>query len=125
MKLNKLIRRVSSLGFLVSAIMVIGATEQAGNKGEVITEQGIQITDVKNTPEDGLSISWKTTDDRIVIGEDEFIVLIQERQIPARSGWSGWKEIGRTKDATFRDRAFYLNRDVRVKVYVDKGEVTK
>jgi hypothetical protein len=72
-----------------------------------------------------MNIGWETEDDRIVLGEDEFIVEYQERQIPARTGWSKWKEVGRTKTTDFHADGFWRNRDVRLRIRVDKGAISK
>lgn len=115
--------RQGSFGLILLAIAAVAFGGSKGG-GEIIAEEGIKLSSVSSDAS-GLKITWETTDERIVVGEDEFIILAQERQIPSRTGWSTWKEIGRTKDTTFESSSFFRNSDYRYKVYVDKGEVTK
>jgi hypothetical protein len=108
--------------------MAIFATIFAGSKPPsppTLVEKGIKLTTFSAPIIGGMNIGWETEDDRIVLGEDEFIVEYQERQIPARTGWSKWKEVGRTKTTDFHADGFWRNRDVRLRIRVDKGAISK
>lgn len=90
-----------------------------------LVEKGIKLTTFSAPITGGMNIGWETEDDRIVLGEDEFIIEYQERQIPARTGWSQWKELGRTKETKVSAKGFWRNRDVRLRIRVNKGAITK
>jgi hypothetical protein len=109
-------------------VMAIGAIIFGGSKPPsppIITSEGIKVVTYSAPIYGGMEISWKTTDERIKLGEDEFIVQVKERQIPSRTGWSKWKDVGRTKDLKFFTKGFWRNRDILLRVIVDKGEVKK
>jgi hypothetical protein len=90
-----------------------------------LVEKGIKLTTFSAPLTGGMNIGWKVEDDRIKLGEDEFIIEFQERQIPARTGWSAWRELGRTKNVEFYTDGFWRNRDIRLKIIVDKGALLK
>lgn len=90
-----------------------------------LVEKGIKLTTFSAPITGGMTIGWETEDDRIVLGEDEFIVECQDRQIPARTGWSKWRELGRTKTTDFHANGFWRNRDVRLRIRVNKGAIAK
>lgn len=83
-------------------------------------QEGIKLATWKATNY-GWEISWEVEDDRIAVGYDAFIIQMSERQIPARTGWSPWREIGRTKDLKFAKAEFIRAKDVRLRIVVDKG----
>ena len=90
-----------------------------------LVEKGIKLTTFSAPLTGGMNIGWEVEDDRITLGEDEFIVEYQDRQIPSRTGWSDWKEAGRTKTTDFHADGFWRNRDIRLKVTVNKGALLK
>lgn len=111
-------RSVPVLAF--AAVMILyGGTKP--DTPPVILEQGIKLTQFD--VDDGLSVTWETTDDRIEVGTDEFIIRVSDRQIPARTGWSAWRELGRTTNTSFSAGGFWRNRDVRLRIEADTGEV--
>jgi hypothetical protein len=75
---------------------------------------------------DGLVLEWETSDERITNG-DEYIIEYQERQIPARTGWSDWKEAGRVvvPNMKFAKGGFWRDRDCIYRVRVNKGAIAK
>lgn len=113
---------------IVFGIFALLTTIYAGSKPPLpptILEKGIKLTTFSAPITGGMTIGWETEDDRITLGEDEFIVECQERQIPARTGWGLWREIGRTKTTEFSAKGFWRNRDVRLRIRVDKGAIAK
>jgi hypothetical protein len=113
------------VGWIIfAALMTIFAGSKPPSPPTVV-EKGIKLTIFSAPITGGMTIGWETEDDRIVLGEDEFIVEYQERQIPARTGWSKWKELGRTKETEFSAKGFWRNRDVRLRIRVDKGAIAK
>lgn len=108
--------------------MAILATIFAGSKTPsppTLVEKGIKLTTFSAHITGGMTIGWETEDDRIVLGKDEFIIECSDRQIPARTGWSEWREIGRTKETKFSAKGFWRNRDVRLRIRVNKGAIAK
>jgi hypothetical protein len=104
------------------------ATIFAGSKPPsppTLVEKGIKLTTFSAPIAGGMTIGWETEDDRIALGEDEFIIECRDRQIPARTGWSQWREIGRTKETKFSAKGFWRNRDVNLRIRVDKGAISK
>lgn len=103
--------------------LAIALTLFGGSKGEggVVVEKGIRITNVQRNVS-SLEITWTPEDDRITEG-DEYIILMRTRQIPARKGWSAWKEVGRTKESAFSTQTFTLDKDIQLKIRVDKGGI--
>lgn len=90
----------------------------------VVTQEGIKLKTLEvGTGKGGLEVSWETKDDRIVVGEDTFIIKCRDRQIPARIGWGAWREIGRTKDTSFSADGFWKSRDIMIRIEVDKGAI--
>lgn len=115
----------NKLVFLIGAVL---ATIFAGSKPPsppTLVEKGIKLTAFSAPVTGGMTIGWETEDDRIVLGEDEFIIECSDRQIPARTGWSKWRELGRTKTTEFSAKGFWRNRDVRLRIRVDKGAISK
>ena len=111
--------------FTISAVL---ATIFAGSKPPsppTVVEKGIKLTTFSAPITGGMNIGWEVEDDRITLGEDEFIVECQDRQIPSRTGWSKWKEVGRTKATDFHADGFWRNRDVRLRIRVNKGAIAK
>lgn len=101
------------------------ATFYAGSKPPsppVVVEEGIKITTFEANAA-GAVIGWETTDERIVVGEDVFVVQYKERQIPRRTGYSEWKTLGSTIETSFSSKVFLRNRDIIIRVAVDKGAV--
>lgn len=109
---------------ILAALMTIYAGSKPPSPPTVV-EKGIKLTTFSAPITGGMIIVWETEDDRIVLGEDEFIIEYQERQIPARTGWSKWKKLGRTKETDFHADGFWRNRDVRLRIRVDKGAIAK
>lgn len=109
--------------FFVSIFAVYASTKPP--EPPHVIDKGIRLTTFSAPIFGGLNIGWEIEDDRIVSGEDEFIVECQERQIPARTGWSKWKELGRTKETKFSAKGFWRNCDVRLRIRVDKGAIAK
>lgn len=119
-------KRLKKFGFFVP--MAILATIFAGSKPPsppTLVEKGIKLTTFSAPITGGMNIGWEVEDDRITLGEDEFIVECQDRQIPARTGWSKWRELGRTRTTEFSADGFWRNRDVRLRIRVDKGAIAK
>lgn len=108
----------------LAVVMIIFAGSKPPSPPTVV-EKGIKLTTFSAPITGGMTIGWETEDDRIVLGEDEFIVEYQERQIPARTGWSQWRELGRTKTTEFSADGFWRNHDVRLRIRVDKGAIAK
>jgi hypothetical protein len=109
-------------------ILAVLMTIFAGSKPPsppTVVEKGIKLTTFSAPITGGMNIGWEVEDDRITLGEDEFIVEYQERQIPSRTGWSQWKELGRTKTTEISAKGFWRNRDVRLRIRVDKGAISK
>lgn len=110
------------------ALLAVAMTIFAGSKPPsppTIVEKGIKLTTFSAPIIGGMTIGWETEDDRINLGEDEFVIECQDRQIPARKGWSQWRELGRTKTTEFSAKGFWRNRDVRLRIRVDKGAIAK
>lgn len=108
---------------IVLFIFAIAAVLYGGKKPPVVIEKGIKIKSAEVT-ETSATIEWETTDERIKIGEDEFILLKSDRQIPSRTGWSDWQEIGRTTNTNFTyDGGFMKSSDIKFKIQVDKGAI--
>ena len=108
--------------------MAILATIFAGSKPPsppTLVEKGIKLTTFSAPITGGINIGWEVEDRRIVLGEDEFIVEYQERQIPARMAWSQWRELGRTKTTELHVGGFWRNRDISMRIRVDKGAIAK
>jgi hypothetical protein len=117
--------RACGWGWIILAVLM---TIFAGSKPPsppTVVEKGIKLTTFSAPITGGMTIGWETEDDRIVLGEDEFIVEYQDRQIPSRTGWSMWREAGRTKTTNFHADGFWRNRDVRLRIRVDKGAIAK
>lgn len=117
--------RVCGRGWVILAIAM---TIFAGSKPPsppTVVEKGIKLTTFSAPITGGMTIGWEVEDDRITLGEDEFFVDYQERQIPARTGWSQWRELGRTKTTDFHADGFWRNRDVRLRIRVNKGAISK
>ena len=107
------------------AILAIGAILHGGSKPPsppIVIEEGIKVTEYEADSK-GATFRWETKDDRIVLGEDVFVVQYKERQIPAKNGYSDWKVLGTTKDTSFTSKVFLRNRDIIVRIVVDKGVV--
>lgn len=99
------------------------ATFYAGSKPPsppVVVEEGIKVTTFESDAS-GATIGWETTDERIVIGEDVFVVQFKERQIPRIGGYSQWQTLGETTNTLFTSKEFLRNRDILVRIVVDKG----
>jgi hypothetical protein len=110
---------------MISAVL---ATIFAGSKPPsppTLVEKGIKLTTFSAPIIGGMNIGWETEDERITLGEDEFIIEYRERQIPARKGWSEWREVGRTKTTEFSAKGFWRNRDILLRIRVDKGAISK
>lgn len=104
---------------IVFVLYAAVATLYGGTK---VIEKGIKIKTAEVT-ETSVTIEWEPTDKRIKIGEDEFIILMSERQIPSRTGWSRWHEMGRTTNTRFVfEGGFMKNRDIKFRVMVDGGD---
>lgn len=121
-----IIKKLKSAGGLGLVVFAIAMTYAAGTKPDppppVVTEEGIKLT--RFAVDDGkLTLAWETTDDRIELGSDEFIIRVRERQIPARTGWSAPREIGRTKATEFTADGFWRDRDIMIWIEVDKGAI--
>jgi hypothetical protein len=99
-------------------------TIYAGSKPTVI-DKGIKLTSVVAHASGGIDIAWEIEDERITVGEDEFIVQYRERQIPSRTGYGKWKELGRTKDTSISAKGFYLDRDMLIRIKVNKGAISE
>lgn len=111
---------------IVMGAFAIGAIIFAGAKPPsppIIQERGIKVVSYSAPTSGGVEMSWKVEDERIKVGEDEFVIYIQERQIPSRTGWSRKTEVGRTKELHFKKDGFWRNRDVVIWVEVDKGAI--
>ena len=117
--------RACGWGWIIFAVVM---TIFAGSKPPsppTVVEKGIKFTTFSVPITGGMTIGWEVEDDRITLGEDEFIVECKERQIPSRTGWSKWQELGRTKTTKFSAKGFWRNRDVRLRIRVDKGAISK
>ena len=117
--------RACGWGWIILAVLM---TIFAGSKPPsppTVVEKGIKLTTFSAPITGGMNIGWEVEDDRITLGEDEFIVEYQERQIPSRTGWSQWREAGRTKSTEFSAKGFWRNRDVRLRIRVNKGAISK
>lgn len=124
-KAFKKLKDAGGWGFIVFAALM---TIFAGSKPPpppTVVEKGIKLTTFSAPITGGMTIGWEVEDDRITLGEDYFIIECQERQIPSRSGWSAWKVIGYTKETDFHADGFWRNRDVRLRIRVDKGAIAK
>jgi hypothetical protein len=88
----------------------------------VVVEKGIKVTSF-NSAAQGAVIGWEVLDESIIVGEDIFIVQYRERQIPRKGGYSDWKTLGSTKETSFSSKEFLRNRDIIVRIAVDKGAV--
>lgn len=98
---------------IVLLAMAFVAVMYGGTK--TINIKSAKVTDTTAT------LSWETDDNRIIIGEDEFIILKADRQIPSRTGWSDWYEVGRTTDTNFTYNGGFMKAcDTKFKVRVDK-----
>ena len=86
----------------------------------VVVEKGIKVTSFYSAAS-GAVIGWEVLDESIIIGEDVFIVQYRERQIPLKGGYSDWKTLGFTKETSFASKEFLRNRDIIVRIAVDKG----
>lgn len=108
--------------------MAVFATIRGGSKPPsppIVVQERIRVTKFDAPSTGGMTIAWKADDDRIIIGEDEFVVMVSDRQIPSRTGWSDWRELGRSMTEEFHTDGFWRNRDVRIKITVDKGALLK
>jgi hypothetical protein len=119
---DKLVRRI--VFFFFAAIATVFAGSKPPSPPTVV-DKGIKLTTFSAPIFGGMDIGWETEDERITLGEDEFIIECQDRQIPARTGWSNWREIGRTKETDFHAEGFWRNRDVRLRIRVEKGAIAK
>jgi hypothetical protein len=107
------------------AILAIGAILFGGSKPPsppVVMEEGIEIKSYKADAK-GATFEWVTKDDRIEVGKDVFIVEYRERQIAPRTGYSAWRKLGETKEEKFSSNVFLRNRDIIVRISVDKGAI--
>lgn len=107
---------------IVLGVFAIAAILYGGTKPPVVVEQGIKITRYE-VADNKVTLEWSTTDERIVLGEDIFLVLKRERQIPARTGWSAWKVVGGMTDTNFVHKCFTRGADIQYKIQVDKGAI--
>lgn len=103
------------------AMMLIGGSKPPSPP--IVQEEGIKVLTYNAPITGGMTMTWKTTDNRIVLGQDEFIIKCRERQIPARTGWSAWREIGRTKEPKISKDGFWRNRDIQLRIEVEKGAI--
>jgi hypothetical protein len=115
-----------SKGFLIVFLpLAFAATKYGGSKPPtppIITEEGIKIKSYKADSK-GATFVWQTKDDRIEIGKDVFVVEYRERQICSKTGYSAWRKLGETKEERFSSNVFLRNRDIIVRISVDKGAV--
>jgi hypothetical protein len=122
-------RVLSKRGGFGLLLLAAAMTYSAGTKPDVppvVVEEGIKITSLDvGESAGGLKIEWETKDERIVVGEDEFVVRCRDRQIPSRTGWSAWREVGRTKATEFSAGGFWKSRDIQLRIEVDKGAIAK
>lgn len=124
MMLQKIINAINARGGIGLLAFAVAMLLYGGTKPDtppVVTKEGIKLT--RFSVDGKLSLAWDTTDDRIELGTDEFIIRVRERQIPARTGWSLPREIGRTKDTEFTADGFWRNRDIMIWIEVDKGAI--
>lgn len=110
-------------GLLVLAICAVWFGGSKPPSPPIVQEEGIKVLTFSAPITGGLEMTWETVDARIDVGTDDFIVYVSERQIPARTGWSAWRELGRTKETAFQTDGFWRNRDVRLRIAVDKGAI--
>lgn len=107
------------------AILAIGAILFGGSKPPsppIVTEEGIEIKSYKADAK-GATFVWGTKDDRIEVGKDVFVVEYRERQICSKTGYSAWRKLGETKEEKFSSDVFLRNRDIIVRISVDKGAI--
>lgn len=121
MKIKSAFIRYPGLIVLTAVAIVVGGSKPPGPS--VIQEQGIKVTSFTAPIWGGMNLEWETTDERIDLGSDEFVIRVSDRQIPARTGWSAWREVGRTTNTSFSVDGFWRSRDIRLKVEVDKGVI--
>lgn len=109
--------------FFVATFAVYAGTKPPNTPS--VVDKGIKVTTFSAHIYGGMDIGWEIEDSRIVLGEDEFVIEYQERQIPDRTEWSSWRQLGRTKDTKLSAEGFWRNRDVRLRIRVDKGAIAK
>lgn len=122
MKKTKEIR--GKLGLIPLAVVML---LHAGNKPPsppTLVQEGIKIATWKANNH-GWELSWEVQDNRIILGEDTFIIQMCDRQIPARRGYGAWREVGRTKTLKFSKDEFIRARDVMLRIVVDKGAISE
>ena len=91
-----------------------------------VVEKGIAMTECIVDAK-GLSLKWKSEDERIVPGETTFIIEVRERDTRigpyiVNKGYDpSWKEIGRTKNFNFFKPGVWTDktREIRIRTVIE------
>ena len=106
-------------------VFVYGSTKPPSPPPAVI-EKGITITE-QTVDAEGITIKWKSEDERIVAGETVFIIEAREKPmvlgktVVFRPTNTEWYEIGRTKDFELAKPGVWTDktREIRVRTVIE------
>lgn len=115
--LRKSPRLVVPLAF--AAALCVYAANKPPQPPPVHTEQGIKVTQQALTSRH-LDLAWETTDERIRVGADTFVVRGRVKPGKGVGVVQKWMELARTLDTHVRIGKFMCDKTYEIQIYVDK-----